>query len=486
MSADLTVKHTWQEFLDSTEGLSRRQRIVVTLTFLAVVAEGLDIAIASFVYPEIVRDWGTSLQEITATVTIGVLAMALGGAVAGPIADRYSRKGTVITGIVVFGLTTAAMAFTTSIGELATLRTIACLSLGATMPVLMTVVADAVPGRRRAQMVSLSFSGVAVGTILGGFLASAIIPTWGWPALLLGCGLAPILLVPLIALLVPESPGVLVARRRPSAEVREALEHLVPGRDLTTVDLAQPSGADRRHSRSALTLVLSRPFVLTTILLWLAFFIGVGVAFLILNYLPLMVGKQGFSSAQIGVLVGTFGWGALAGQVLVSFALKRFDRFMVVASGWALGLVAIAVLAAFTFEFVGLLLVVVGLGLSLSGVTAALNALGALAYPPDARATGIGWASGAGRLGTVASGLLGGLMLAAGWSINTIFLAMGAPVALGIVAAFVLRAEDRRRLRRRDASSAREGGSGDLDAALPPGDARPVPPPTPMPGWRLP
>jgi AAHS family 4-hydroxybenzoate transporter-like MFS transporter len=457
--------------------MSLRQRIVVLLMFLAVVAEGLDISIASFVYPEIVRDWGTSLGAITTTVTTGVLAMALGGAVSGPVADRHGRTGVGIVGIVVFGLSTVSMAFTTSIGSFATFRTVACLGLGATMPVLMSVVADAVPERRRAQMVSLSFCGVAVGTILGGFLASAVIPACGWPALLFACGLAPIVLVPLIALLVPESPGLLMARGRPLAEARRALERLVPGGDVSTIDFPPPGGAGRRSRGSGIAVVLSRRYALTTVLLWVAFFIGVGVAFLILNYLPLMVGKQGFSSAQIGVLVGTFGGGALVGQVLVSFALSRFDRFLVVASLWALGLVGVCVVGAFTFGFAGLLLVAVGLGLSLSSVTAALNALGVLAYPPSARATGLGWASGAGRLGTVASGLLGGLMLAAGWTIDMIFLAMGAPVALGILTMLLLRCEDRRR--RRDTRPAIRTGRGEVDAGPYPHDARAVTPAAP-------
>lgn len=447
MSTAPKPRQTWQEFLDSAGGMSRRQRVVVLLTFLAMVTEGLDISIASFVYPEIVRDWGTSLGAITTTVTAGVLAMAIGSVLAGPFADRYGRRNTIVAGMLLFGTTTAAMGLTTSIEPLMILRVTACLGLGGTVPVLLAVVADAVPSGRRAQMVSLAFCGVAVGTIVGGFLASAIIPVWGWPALLVSCGLAPLCLVPAIVLLVPDAPGVLIARGRPIAEARRALASLVPGRDLSTVSFAAPAGTGPRRRVSGAT-VLTRHLAFTTVLLWLAFFIGLGVAFLILNYLPLMVRQQNFSAAQTGVIIGTFGWGAFIGQVLVSFALKRFDRFLVVASLWALGLAGLFVVAAFTFGFAGLLLIVFGLGLSLASVSAALNAIGAVAYPPAARATGMGWANGAGRLGTLASGLLGGLMLTAGWTIDMIFLAMGVPVAVGIAAALLLRADDRRRRRR--------------------------------------
>lgn len=457
-------RSTWQEFLDSSVGMSGRQRLVVALAFMALVAEGLDITIASFVYPQIIRDWGTSLEAITGTVTIGVLGLALGGAVAGPLADRYGRKGTAIVGIVVFALATAAMALTTSIGPFTTLRILACLGLGGAMPVLLTIVADAVPGDRRAQMVSLSFSGVAVGTIMGGFLSSAIIPTFGWSALLLLCGLPGLLLAPALAVLVPESPGALVARGRPVDEARRALERLAPGCDSSTVDFAVSADTPRRPRSATIAIAFSGRLALTTVLLWLAFFIGLGIVFLILNYLPLIVGQQGFSTAQIGVIAGMFGWGGLVGQILVSFALRRVDRFVVLAVVWAFGLVGILVVAAFTFGFLGLSLSVFGLGLCLSSATATLNATGALAYPPEVRATGMGWASGAGRLGTLATGLIGGLMLAAGWRINEIFLVMGAPVAIGILIALVLRADHRRR-ERADAAERGAASPGDRGTA---------------------
>ncbi|MGW0817225.1 MFS transporter [Streptomyces viridiviolaceus] len=442
MSARPAPPVSLQDFLDVTP-MSGRQRLVVTLGALAMVMEGLDITIAGFVYPQLVRDWGTSVGSITATVTLGVGAMAAGGVLAGPLGDRHGRKIVVVGGTVVFGAATAAMGLTGTMPVFTTLRIVACLGLGAVMPALMTLVADCTPRARRAQMVTLSFSGVAAGTIIGGSLSSWLIPTAGWPALLAVCGIAPLLLVPAFALYVPESPAMLLARGRHLERVRAALTTLVPNRDASAVDLTVPTAGSER--RGAVATILGRDLRAVTALLWLCTFIGLGAVFLILNYLPLMVRQSGFDAAETGLIVGQFGWGGFAGQLLVAFALRRFDRFRVLAALWTLGIVALVLVAVLDVGFAALLVLVFTLGLTLPAANAALQAIGTLAYPPSARSTGVGWTSGVGRLGTLTSGMLGGAVIAAGWSIAQIFLALCLPVAAGAGAALALRTATARR-----------------------------------------
>lgn len=438
-SAESGMRTTPQEVLDAATRLSSRQRLVVFVAFLAMLFEGVEVTIASFVFPEIVRDWNVTIEQVTFTVTAGVVGMAVGAVLAGAIADRVGRKVTVVAGVVLFGATTVAMALTSSFQSFAALRIVACLGLGAAIPVVISLVADSVPLHRRAQMVAMTFSGVAAGTIVSGFLSSAIIPAFGWPTLLVIAGTATVVFAPVIALTVPEPPASLMARGAAAPRVRRSLALLAPGCDLSEVDFRAVVPTDGMERRLPLSGVFSRRMVWTTLLLWLMFFVGLGSAFLLANYLPLMTKSEGFTAAQGGVIVGTFGWGALTGQVSISFAIKRFDRFKILGLLWLLGLVGVLLVSTFTFGFAGYLIVAFGLGLTVGSASAALNATGALAYPSAMRATGVGWANAAGRAGTLLSGLLGGAMLGAGWSISHIIGSLAAPMIIGIVAVLILR-----------------------------------------------
>jgi len=338
MSTDASARPSPQEFVDERP-LGRRQRLIVRVGLLTMIAEGLDTTIAAFVYPRIKEDWGVGGDTVTVTVTLGVLAMIVGGTAAGPLADRHGRRLVTLVGTAVFGVFTAAMGFTDGIGPFAGFRTLACLGLGAVLPTVMALVADWMPAGRRVQMVALAFAGVTAGTTIGGILAAVLVPTAGWPVLLVVCGIVPLLLIPAIVKVVPESVGVLAARKRPQEEQRAALAAVFPDVDLSQVDWG--TGAERKHTRPGPKVVLSRGFARMTILLWLCFFLGQGVAFVLVTYLPELAERGGLTEAKAAVSVAAFGWGGLIGQLSVSFVLKRFDRFRVLAALWAMTVVGL-------------------------------------------------------------------------------------------------------------------------------------------------
>ncbi|MGX1915370.1 MFS transporter [Streptomyces phaeochromogenes] len=437
MSTDASAGLSPQEFIDQRP-MGRRQRLIVKVGLLAMVAEGLDTSIAAFVYPRIKDDWGVDGGAVTVTVTLSVLAMIVGGVAAGPLADRYGRKVVTLAGIATFGLGTAAMGFTDGIGLFAGLRTLACLGLGAVLPTVMALVADWMPAGRRVQMVALAFAGVTAGTAVGGILASVLISSAGWPTLLVICGIVPLLLIPVIGRVVPESVGVLAARKRPREELRGALAAVLVDEDLSRVDWEQ--SVERKRSRPGPKAVLSRGFFLTTVLLWLCFFLGQGVAFVIITYLPELAENGGLAESKAAVSVAAFGWGGLIGQLSVSFVLKRFDRFRVLAALWALTAVGLGAAALAAGQFVALLVTAFLLGLCLPAATSVLQATAAVAYPSSARATGVSWANSVGKVGPLFGGLLGGIMVDAGWSLATVLLVLAAPVTLALLATLALHA----------------------------------------------
>lgn len=166
---------------------------------------------------------------------------------------------------------------------------------------------------------------------------------------------------------------------------------------------------------------------------------------MIITYLPELAESGGLSESKAAVSVAAFGWGGLIGQLSVSFVLKRFNRFRVLAGLWAMTVLGLATAALGAGQFAALLATAFLLGLCLPAATSALQAIAAVTYPPFARATGVSWANSVGKVGPLAGGLLGGMMVDAGWTLATVLLVLALPVAVGLVATLTLNARSRGR-----------------------------------------
>jgi AAHS family 4-hydroxybenzoate transporter-like MFS transporter len=75
------------------------------------------------------------------------------------------------------------------------------------------------------------------------------------------------------------------------------------------------------------------------------------------------------------------------------------------------------------------------LGLFVTGAQAGINVLAASFYPTSIRSTGLGWALGVGRIGSIVGPMLAGFMLKSlGWSPHLIVLSTVIPALLAAAA----------------------------------------------------
>ena len=111
-------------------------------------------------------------------------------------------------------------------------------------------------------------------------------------------------------------------------------------------------------------------------------------------------------------------WGAHA-ALLVEFALSTL---------------LVASLSFLTTSFGLMMAVTLVLGIFVQGAQAGINALSASFYPTAIRATGVGWALGVGRIGSIVGPVIGGVLLSLGWSARQILLAGAIPAACAAVA----------------------------------------------------
>jgi AAHS family 4-hydroxybenzoate transporter-like MFS transporter len=78
-------------------------------------------------------------------------------------------------------------------------------------------------------------------------------------------------------------------------------------------------------------------------------------------------------------------------------------------------------------------------GMGVIGAQVGVTALASMSYPVAMRATGLGWALGVGRIGSIVGPAIGGLIVATADDARLVYLGCIAPVLIGMVSVALLK-----------------------------------------------
>ena len=174
-------------------------QIKLLLTCAAVLfLDGFDTQAIGYVAPALAKEWGLTKAALGPVFSAGLFGLMIGALVFGPLADRIGRKKIIILSTLAFGIGTLATAFINDVNTLLLVRFLTGLGLGGAMPNAVAMTSEFSPHRRRATMVMIMFCGFSIGAALGGLLAAALIPQFGWRSVFIVGGVAPLLLVPIL------------------------------------------------------------------------------------------------------------------------------------------------------------------------------------------------------------------------------------------------------------------------------------------------
>lgn len=395
---------------------STYQKLLTVLAAVAVIFDGFDIQILGFAIPSLIREWHVARTDFGPVLAVGLAGMAVGGPLAGYCGDRVGRRTALIGCVVIFGLSTIATAFVHGFVGLTVLRLVTGIGTGGALPNASTLTAEFAPLRRRSAAVKLTLVCVPLGGMLGGLLAAAVLPRFGWRGLYAIGGALPLFFAVVLGAVLPESPRFLA--RRPA--LWPGLAHLLNrmGHDIPTgasfEDRAERGRADRASLRALFGPGLARD----TAGLWVAFFFCLGSIFLVFGWLPAMLTAQGLdlATASSGLAVYNLGGvlGVLVWAVLVTILGSRRPLLSgaLACAGSALALVVVPIQAHGDHI---LLIACLGInGLLANAVQTSMYALAAHVYPTSVRATGVAYSATIGRAGGLLSSLLGAFIIQAG------------------------------------------------------------------------
>lgn len=175
-----------------------------------------------------------------------------------------------------------------------------------------------------------------------------------------------------------------------------------------------------------------------TVLIWTPFFMNLLVLYFVITWLPALL-RQNHMPVSAGILaVSIFSLGGIAGSLVQGRLMNAWGSFRVLLAEFVLCLLLIGSLA-FTASFPLMMTTTFLLGCLVQGAQAGLNALSATFYPTQIRSTGVGWALGVGRLGSIIGPILGGVMVSHEWTLKEIFFAGALPALLAAGAVLATR-----------------------------------------------
>jgi AAHS family 4-hydroxybenzoate transporter-like MFS transporter len=279
----------------------------------------------------------------------------------------------------------------------------------------------------------MMFCGFSLGSAFAGWTVAALIRNYGWQTIFLVGGSIPIVVALLLMALLPESIRFLVLRGGQKQRILGYLSRMTG----STLAIDEVVAGRDEHAGSAFSVgeLFAEGRTGVTLMIWTMFFMNLLNLWFLNNWLPIILNDSGLKIETASLITTLFQIGGIAGALALAGALGRKLSFMVLAATY-LGAAIFIFLIGNAGASIPLLILTVFLsGAGVIGGQTVSNALTADYYPTAIRSTGMGWALGIGRVGSIIGPILGGHLLSYGGSARRVFWAAAAPALIATLAA---------------------------------------------------
>ncbi|APU48812.1 aromatic acid/H+ symport family MFS transporter [Acinetobacter junii] len=403
---------------------------VLVWCLLIIIFDGYDLVIYGVALPLLMQQWSLTAVQAGLLASAALFGMMFGAMIFGTLSDRLGRKKTIMICVTLFSGFTFLGAFATNPVEFAILRFIAGLGIGGVMPNVVALMTEYAPKKIRSTLVAIMFSGYAIGGMTSALLGAWLVKDMGWQIMFLIAGI-PLLMLPIIWKFLPESLAFLIKSGK-EEQAKQIINKLLPTRDIH--QNTQLVFNENIHHEAPVKALFQDGRAFSTFMFWIAFFMCLLMVYALGSWLPKLMLQAGYSlgasmlflfALNIGGMVGAIGGGALA---------DRFHLKPVITSMFVIGAAAL-ILLGFNSPQIVLYSLIALAGAATIGSQILLYTFVAQFYPTTVRSTGMGWASGIGRIGAIIGPVLTGALLTFELPHQMNFLAIAIP---GVIAAFAI------------------------------------------------
>jgi AAHS family 4-hydroxybenzoate transporter-like MFS transporter len=420
-------------FLDDRK-VGRTHVLIVVLLILTMMVDGYDIFLIGIILPALANGLGVEPETLTIVFVMQQLGLLIGNFLVGPIADRIGRRVTLLWCLLIFGSLTLVTMYATTIPALVALRFVAGIFFSGVIPNTISLVSEIMPKRLRAGAVSVAFSGYTGGILIGSTVQAWLLP-YGWQAAFVVGGVLPLLLCAVLYLKLPESLRFLANRKPRDPRIPRLLRRIDPGLAFDGTEQFVMREDKVVAERMPILELFRNGRWATTLLLW----VGFHMAFIVSNLFgawktTVLHDFGGLPFERIALLMAVQSGAGIVGTLTSGFVMDRYGPTRVLPVYLAGASVATAVVAFTNLWSAWTIVAFLAFGYFSNGGLSGINALASISYPSRIRATGIGWAHGAGRAGAMIGPVIGGAMIARDVGVGAVFLVTAIPQMLAALA----------------------------------------------------
>lgn len=375
-------------------------------SFMVILFDGYDLSVYGTVLPVLMEEWKLDPVVAGSMGSYGLFGMMFGAIIFGMMADKIGRKKVILINVLIFSLFTFLCAFADNATTFSIYRFIAGLGLGGIMPNIAALITDYAPNKMKIKLVSLTLVSFAVGGALAPTFGVLLIQNFGWESVFWVAG-TPLLALPFTMVQLPESTSHLIKTGN-KEKLFATLNKINPNLTFHANDEI----AEEKVTVTKVPLVglFKEHRALSTVAFWVAFFCALLMVYGLNTWLPKLMIAAGYGlNSSLTFLIALQG-GAVVGILALSNLCEKYGSKRVLIPTYIAGTIALSLLGFGGHPVVIFLLVAVA-GAATTGAQVLIQAYVTSFYPAEMRSTGIGIASGVGRLGGMLGPILGGFLL---------------------------------------------------------------------------
>jgi MFS family permease len=429
-----------------------RQWIIVVIMMLLNALDGFDVLSSALASAGFSKDWGLTPSALGWVLGADLIGMGIGSIFLGSVADKIGRKPTMLICLVIMaaGMYAAAV-MANGAQSMFVIRLITGMGIGGMLAATNAVTAESTSNASRSLAMAIYVIGYPLGGTVGGFAAQLwLLKVYDWHAVFMFGAVVTVVMIPLVLLLVPETPAYFAARRKPDA--LERINRSLRAMQKPAIDVLPPARTDA--ARPKVSDILSKPGLRkVTWLLALGYMVHTFTFYFVLKFAVKIVSDAGYTQPEAASTLTWANVGGAIGGFLFGFLLKKWDIKGPTIACMVLGAAAVVYFGmghdTLNYWRLSTFLQMFFLNAAIVGFYAAF----ARGFPAYARGSGTGFALGIGRAGAAGSPVVAGYLFTAFGGASTekghliahlmpVSLVMTAGSLIGIVALLLLPLRD--------------------------------------------